>query len=137
MNEENIQESAIGKLSRALGGGWDRETRNRRMFGTPPEGTYLGGNPKDLAHIHDLHMSAATKKRLYGIGGGRERDVGDIVESRLGTDSRSGLIKEMVENSSLTHTEAEQIVNRWMTLNDLIEVEDRTLGKIIVPRGSR
>jgi hypothetical protein len=133
---ESVQETAIGKLSKALGGGWSREERNRRMFGNAPKGTYFNA-PKDLSKMHDLTMSAETKQRLYGIGGGRESTVGEIVESRLGTDSKQGLVKEMVENSSLTRSEAEQIINRWMQANGLVEVEDATLGRIIVPRGSR
>lgn len=131
--EGDAQETAIGKLSKAIGGGWDKETRNRRMFGNAPKGTYFN-QPKDLSRMHDLTMSAATKRRLYGIGGGQEQDVGDIVEGRLGTDSRSDLIRELTENTNLNRKEAEALVSKWMQVNDLIEVQDEVLGKVIVPR---
>lgn len=134
--EGDVQETAVAKLSKALGGGWSKEERNRRMFGSAPKGTYFN-QPKDLAHAHDMQMSAETKKRLYGIGRGQESDVGDIVESRLGTDSRSDLVREMVEQTNLTRSEAEALVSKWMTSNSLVEVQDNVLGKIIVPRGSK
>ena len=134
MTDWEAEETKIGKLSKAVGGSMTPERRNEVYFGHPPKGTYFGA-PKDISRMHDLWMSEDTKKRLYGIGGGREQDVGDVVESRLGTDSKSGLIREMVENSNLTRTEAEMLVSRWMQVNDLTEVEDEVLGRIIVPRG--
>lgn len=136
MSEESVQETAVAKLSRAIGSGWSREERNYRMFGRTPAGTYFN-QPKDLKHVHDMHMSDTTKRRLYGIGGGSESSVGDVVEARLGTDSRSDLIRELAENTSLTRREAESLVSAWMARNDLVEASDDVLGKIIVPRGSR
>ena len=135
--EGDVQETAIGKLSKAISGGMSKTERNQRYFGQPPKGTYFGGNPKDLKHIHDIGLSDAAKKRLYGVGGGRESTVGEVVEARLGTDSRSDLVRELAEQTSLTRAEAETLVAKWMVSNNLTEVQDEVLGKIIVPRGSR
>lgn len=134
--EGDVKGTAIGKISKAIGGGWSKEERNQRMFGSPPKGTYFG-QPKDLAHAHDMQMSAETKKRLYGVGGGREQSVGDVVEARLGTDTVQGLVDELASETTLTRREAQAVVARWMQANDLEERNDPQLGKIIVARGSR
>ena len=117
-------------LSGMMGGGMTREERNMRYFGNPPEGTY----PKhaDLAHIHDLHMAPQQIKRLYGVGPSEQ-----VVEARYGTDSKQGLITELVEETSFTRREAEEFVSNWMVKNDLQEYDDPILGKYIASKGGR
>ena len=133
MNGEEEKQNPLKQFAGAMGGNFTKERRNELYFGNVPKGAYPPGT-RDLEHIHDLRMSPERKKQLYGIGGGNVQDTGDFIESRLETDSRSGLIRELVENTSMTRGEAEGLVSRWMQANDLEEVDDSVLGKIIVPR---
>lgn len=140
MEDEEQKKSAepapIMQISKVVGGGMSKADKTNRYFGAPPKGMYFG-QPKDLAHIHDLTLSAETQRRLYGLGRGKESTIGEVIESRLGTDSRSSLINELADNTSLTHVEAEKLVNDWMQKNGLQEIDDPTLGRIIVPKDSK
>ncbi|KKK70642.1 hypothetical protein LCGC14_2921930 [marine sediment metagenome] len=133
MNGEEEKQNPLKQFAGAMGGNFTKERRNELYFGAVPKGAYPPGT-RDLEHIHDLRMSPARKKALYGLGGGNVQDTGDFMESRLGTDSKSGLIREIAENSNLTRSEAAMIVDRWMSANGLEEVNDPQLGRIIVPR---
>lgn len=127
------EQEALKNMAHAIGGGLSKERKKEMYFGKPPKGAYFGPK-KDLAHIHDLTMSEETKKRLYGIGGGKENSVGEVVEARLGNDSKSDLVRELADQTALTRKQAEEIVERWMLRNNLVEVDDKVLGKIIVPK---
>lgn len=124
----------VSKVVNAIGMNMPKKRREELYTGKPPKNAYFGFNDKDLSHIHDLTMSEETKRKLYGLGRGREKTVGAVVESRLSTDSRSDLIRELCEQSAMTRTQAEQLVNLWMARNGLVEVNDPTLGKMIVPK---
>lgn len=127
-------ENPLKTMSKAVGGNLTKERRNQLYFGKPPKGSYYGMEGRDLTHIHDLMLSDSAKRRLYGLGGGRQETTGEIVEARLGTDSKADLVRELADNTSLTRKQAEDIVERWMLRNDLVERVDETLGRIIVPR---
>lgn len=136
MSDEE-KRSPIEQLSKtvsALDGNMSKERRGELYFGKPPKTAYFGFNRKDIKNIHDLTMSEEQKNRLYGIGRGQEDSVGDVVSARLGTDSRSDLVRELADNTTLTRRDAEQLVDMWMLRNDLTEVDDPKLGKIIVPK---
>lgn len=136
---EEVGNSPIESLSKtvnAIGMKMDKDEVSKRYFGKTPKGTYFG-KPKNLKTMHDLSMSESQKARLYGLGGSSVKDTGDVVNQRLETDSKSSLIKELVEDTSMTRTEAEELVRNWMEKNQLIEVDDKVLGKIIVPKGKR
>ncbi len=132
MDEE--QRNPLKQFVGAIGGGLSKERRDELYYGRPPKGTYFGRT--DLRTIHDLRMSPSQIRRLYGIGG-KEETVGEVIESRLGTDSKADLIRELVENTSLTRSEAEALVSRWMAVNNLTEYEDEVIGRYIAPRGLR
>ncbi len=139
--DETQGNSPVENLSRtinAFGGGMPKKRRNDLYFGNPPKDAYMGMNKgRTLETIHDLTISEDTKARLYGIGQRKVEDVGDVVDSRLGTDSKSGLISELADNTAMTRGEATQLVENWMAKNGLVEKDDATLGKIIVPRDRR
>lgn len=131
----NTSTEQVSRAMNAIGMNMPKQRRNELYFGQTPRGTYPA--VKDLAHMHDMTMSGETKRRLYGLGKRASEGLGDVIESRLGTDSRSGLVSELVNETQLTRKEAEALVSRWMATNDLVEVEDPTLGKILVPREGR
>lgn len=129
-NGEGERKNPLKQFAGALGGSLSRERRNELYYGHPPKGAYPKHN--DLEHIHDLRMSPQRIKQLYGVGPSEA-----TVEIRASTDSKSGLIRELVEETSFTRREAEEFVEQWMAKNNLVEVDDPVMGKIIVPRGSR
>jgi len=132
--EKGTPTEALSRTVGVVSGHMTRKRRDDLYLGRPPKNAYFGTNKKGLEHIHDLSMSEETKKRLYGLGKTGKAVVNDVVESRLGTDSRSDLIRELADNTSLTRVQAEEIVDKWMRHNDLMEKDDPVLGKIIVPR---
>ena len=136
MEEEKSPIEQMSRSVNAIGMGMSKNEMSKRYFGNVPDGAYVG-RPKDLSTMHDLNMSKSQKSRLYGIGKAPVEDVGDIVNTRLETDSKSGLIRELTENTSMTRVEAEELVRNWMEKNSLVEVDDSTLEKIIVPKGRR
>ena len=130
--------SPIENMSRMMGAGFNKKRKDELYFGKPPKDAYMGMNKgRDLEHIHDLQLSPERKEQLYGIKGSNVKDAGDLAEFRLSTDSKSDLIRELADNTTMTRREAEAMVDTWMAHNDLVEVNDPDLGKIIVPRGSR
>ena len=127
--------AAIENMKHSIGLGMKKAEVNKRYFGSAPEGSYVGfGKGKTPQNIHDLTMSASQKKRLYGIGKAPIEDTGDVVNARLESDSKSGLIRELVEETHLTRMEATQIIDNWMQKNGLIEVDDPELGRIVIPK---
>lgn len=120
------KENAISKV---LGGGMSKDERNKMYFGNTPKGTYFGKT--DLKTIHNLTMSPTQQARLYGLPVQTGRPMADFVETRLATDSKEGLIRELAEESNLTRAQAVKVVESWMARNNLVEVESGS-GKIIV-----
>lgn len=122
--QETGRSWSVGKL---FGMGWSRERSNRMYYGNPPKGTYP--TDRSIEHIHDLLVTPEQKGRLFSTGISKQ-----VVETRSCVDSKKGLIDELVNETSMTRKEAEALVNKWMTQNGLIEVNDPVLGKYITRR---
>ncbi len=125
---------SLSKTVNAVGMKMDKKEINRRYFGKTPKGTYFG-KPKNLATMHDLTMSENRKRELYGIG--QKTDVpstGELVNTRLATDSKADLIRELVENSNMDRRTAEAVVVEWMSHNHLVE-KQTAFGKAIISEG--
>lgn len=125
MTEESP--TAIERLSKSVGMSFSKERKNDLYYGRPPKGVYPG---RSLENIHDVGVSADKVKRLYGM-----KPAEKAVEFRAEHDSKKGLVRELVEETSFTRKEAEQFVDQWMLKNDLVEKDDPIMGKVIVPRG--
>lgn len=89
-----------------------------------------------LSHAHDklLKMTPSNKTALTRLRDRQPTDVGDVIESRLGTDSYEGLVRELVEETNLTRRDAEALVARWMEVNNLTTIRDDVRGRMIVPK---
>jgi len=126
--EDEEKESKLKKVVRLVGGGMSREEKSYRYFGRPPAGVY----PKhsDLAHIHDMRFSREQIRRLYNLPLQQE-DVAMAVES----DTKEGLIKELVEQTSMTRREAENVIKEMLANGTLRRVRDENLGEVLVFRG--
>ena len=130
MEEEKFEptESKIQKVSHLMGGGFTKERRNEIYFGRPPKGAYP--SHRGLDRIHEMKFSDSQIRRLYSLSPKEER-----VLSAVNSDTKETLIKELVEQSSMRRTEAEEVVKDMLAKGILQEVEDPNLGKVLIFKG--
>ena len=81
-----------------------------------------------------------TKEKLFGKAGKGVLHVGmpantEVALGALHTDTKSTLIGELTSQTHLTRSEAEELVSTLIKKGVLQEVNDPTLGKVLVFRG--
>jgi len=84
------------------------------------------------------NTSSMTTEKLFGIKGPLHPGMPckeEVAISTLHSDTKSTLIKELVEQTHLTREEAERTVRDLLQSGVLEEVNDPTLGKVLVFRG--
>ena len=110
-------ENRLKKLG-TLGGSISVNKKNMWMYGETP------------------HMS---KEKLFGKAGCGPLHPGmpyehQLAVSAIHSDTRSTLIKELVDQTHLTREEAEKTVNDLVQHGVLEEIDDPGLGKVLVFR---
>lgn len=110
-----------------------------KRFGT------LGGSVKlnkDSTWIYGFGKDNPNmaKEKLFGNAGMGPLHPGmpykkDVAMAASSTDTKSTLIRELVEQSSFTRREAEEVVNTLLREGKLIEVDHPSLGKVLVFKG--
>ncbi len=78
-----------------------------------------------------------SKEKLFGKAGIGPLHPGmpykhEIAAAASTSDTKQTLIRELVEQSSFTRREAEEVVNQMLRSGTLVEVEDENLGKVLV-----
>jgi len=113
-----MEESKIRKIG-TLGGSLEVNKTNSWI--------YLGDN-----------KGRFSKEKLFGIRGPLHPGMPyehELALSALHSDTRQTLIRELVNQTSLTREEAERVVNDLLKKGILEEVDDPNLGKVLVLRG--
>ena len=91
---------------------------------------YWGGGPN----------TGLTKEKLFGNAGkgtlhpGMPRNT-EVALGALHTDTRQTIIRELTDQTHLTRSEAETVVSDLLRKGVLEEVNDPTLGKVLVFKG--
>jgi len=78
--------------------------------------------------------SGLTKERLYGVQGPLHPGMRSKVTALEATqsDTRQTLIRELTDQTHMTRTEAERVVDDLLKAGVLEEINDPTLGKVLV-----
>ncbi len=79
-----------------------------------------------------------SKEKLFGVKGPLHPGMPEehaLAVSALHSDTRSTLVRELVEQTHLTREEAERTVSDLIQKGMLEEVEDPGLGKVLVFKG--
>ena len=80
-----------------------------------------------------------SKEKLFGANGPLHPGMKnqELALSALHSDTKSTLVKELVDQTHLTREEAEKTVEELLRKGILEEVEDPNLGRILVFKGGR
>ena len=118
----------VGSLRKLVGGSISKEEKNELYFGRPRKSLYIpGASDSEPMSAKGIHKFGFTHN-IYPEFSHKEKMA---IES-LHSDSKSTLIRELVEQSSFTKREAEEVVNSLIQQRRLVEVDMPGMGKVLI-----
>lgn len=105
----------------------------------------LGGKigiKKELMGYYFGNSENMSKEKLFGKAGQGPLHPGmpykhEIAAGASSSDTKTTLVRELVEQSSFTRREAEAVVEDMLRSGALVEIDDPNLGKVLVFKGRR